>query len=128
LAKLPHLDEENKRRQAIAKIYEDLLSDTPVFKPSIGSATEHVFHQYVIRTEKRDDLKKYLDDKNIQTSIHYPLPIHLQPAYCNILSLPYPLYWTEIIYPDILSLPIYPQMTNDQAYRVGETIRNWFHR
>jgi dTDP-4-amino-4,6-dideoxygalactose transaminase len=121
--KLKYLDEENKRRQEIAALYDSVLSGLPLTLPSKCS----VYHQYVIRMNDRDSLKRYLQENSIGTAIHYPLPIHLQPAYCDSAIVNREkLVETETAYGQILSLPIYPQLQNDDVIRIADEIRNWF--
>jgi dTDP-4-amino-4,6-dideoxygalactose transaminase len=123
--KLKYVEEENVRRKQIASLYDSLLTGLPVQLPSNHS----VYHQYVIRTIQRDALKSFLQEKSIGTAIHYPVPVHLQPAYREQAEVyRKDLVETERACEQILSLPIYPQLQNDQVIRVGEEIRSWFHR
>lgn len=124
--KLRYLDEENKRRQRIASIYDDLLSETDLILPRPQRKTQHVYHQYVIRSKQRDELREFLEKNCIGTLIHYPLPVHLQNAYQGRLIIGAgTLRITEQICGEILSLPIYPQMTDEQVRSAGELIKYW---
>ena len=124
--KLKHLSAENVRRREIAKLYDDALSGRnfrlPKSKPGIG----HVFHQYVIRAPQRDNLKSFLEKRGIGTAIHYPVPVHLQPAYQSRVPLPKSgLPQTENAAREILSLPMHPQLTDAEAKQVAEAMRNF---
>jgi Predicted pyridoxal phosphate-dependent enzyme apparently involved in regulation of cell wall biogenesis len=123
--KLKYLDQEIKRRREIADLYDSLLTEFPITIPSKSS----VYHQYVICVENRDSLRQHLQKDFIGTAIHYPLPVHLQPAYLEE-SIPYRknLMETEKVCRQILSLPLYPELENSKVIRVGEQIRKWFNQ
>jgi dTDP-4-amino-4,6-dideoxygalactose transaminase len=123
--KLKYLEAENSRRRTIASMYDEILSGSAILTPHVRNDCHHVYHQYVIRTEKRDDLRNFLTVNSIQTSIHYPLPVHLQPAYKNRIPLGDSLQVTERLAREILSLPVYPELTNQQVERIGEAILGW---
>ncbi len=124
--KLKYLDSDNNRRQQIASMYDEMLTGTTLITPQITKGTRSVYHQYVIRLKERDALRDYLDRNAIQTSIHYPVPVHLQPAYRDRIPMDYRgLPETENICREILSLPMYPQLTDEQVRRVGQTIAEW---
>jgi dTDP-4-amino-4,6-dideoxygalactose transaminase len=126
-AKLPALDAENRRRRQIAAAYNEMLMALPLQTPACAPRTEHVYHQYVIRTAERDDLRAYLQGQGIGTLIHYPVPVHLQPAYAaRDLTLGAPLPVTEKACAEILSLPMHPHLTDEQVERVGDAIRKWY--
>lgn len=118
--KLTHLDEENRRRQQIAQLYDDLLSDSGVIVPYVKKNVKHVYHQYVIQTRKRDELKAFLKEHGVDTLIHYPVPVHMQPAYQKLSGRR--LKSTEQVCSTILSLPVHPQVTDQQVERVSELI------
>jgi dTDP-4-amino-4,6-dideoxygalactose transaminase len=94
--------------------------------PVVRPGATHVYHQYVVRLSQREALRTYLRQETIGTLIHYPAPVHLQPAYRNRVPLVAPLSWTEEIVPQVLSLPMFPQLRDDQIQRVGECIAH-FH-
>ncbi|HEX3537203.1 MAG TPA: DegT/DnrJ/EryC1/StrS family aminotransferase [Stellaceae bacterium] len=108
--KLPRLGDDNARRQAIATRYDDALGELPLDLPCRHAERTHVFHQYVVRTPKRDRLREHLRAARIGTGIHYPVPVHLQPAYRNVAIGPSGLAETEQACREILSLPMYPQL------------------
>ena len=120
--KLRYLDAENECRRRLAQSYHTVLADTGISLPEARPGAAHVFHQYAICLPQRDALKTYLRQAGVGTSIHYPVPVHLQPAYQNRLPGVASLPWTERVARQVLSLPIYPQMNDDQARRVGECI------
>lgn len=122
LVKLRHLDEENMQRQGLARIYDALLADTGLTLPEVRSGVTHVYHQYVVRLPQRDALRNYLRQVGIGTLVHYPAPVHLQPAYQGRLPLVAPLPWTEQAAHQVLSLPMFPQLSNDHVQHVGNSI------
>jgi len=127
--KLAHLDEENYRRQQVAHHYDTLLFNTPLKLPQKCGNIDHVYHQYVVRDKKRDDLRAFLKDNSIGTLIHYPLPVHLQPAYHGRVAIAgRGLEVTEQIGREILSLPMYPQLSNEQVQYVSEKIISWYQK
>ena len=124
--KLRYLNEENLRRQGLAQMYNTLLADIGLTLPEVRSGISHVYHQYVVRLPQRDALRSYLRQSGIGTLVHYPAPVHLQPAYRGRMPLVAPLQWTEQIAMQVLSLPIFPQMGDDHARHVCECIRQFF--
>ena len=125
--KLRCLAADNARRQAIAARYDAGLAGLPVVLPARRPEATHVFHQYVIRVAERDALRARLRTGGIGTGIHYPVPVHQQPAYRDRLSCgPSGLGVTERAAPQILSLPIYPQLSGYAADRVVAEIRAFF--
>ncbi len=123
--KLKYLDQDNRRRQSIARWYNSALAESALSLPQTSPGATHVFHQYVVRTEKRDDLKAYLGHHEIGTLIHYPVPIHKQPAYAEKLPAVVGLKQTEAIAAQILSLPMYPELTDDQVEIVCKFVTSW---
>jgi len=124
--KLQHLDKDNKRRQSLALLYDELLADIGLTLPEVRAGMNHVYHQYAVRLPQRDALQNYLQNAGIGTSIHYPVPIHLQPAYRDRLPLVAPLHRTEQVARQILSFPMFPQLSDDQIRRVGECIVRFY--
>jgi dTDP-4-amino-4,6-dideoxygalactose transaminase len=118
--KLKYLNKDNDRRKKIAGIYESGLKGSSSKLPLIRKDSGHVFHLYVIRTEKRDELKRFLESCGILTLIHYPVPVHMQPAYSTYSKSPLPV--TEQAVYDILSLPMYPELSDDDVNFVIEKI------
>jgi len=123
--KLPHLDTENESRRRIAAIYQSVLAGVGPVLPKTGSDVAHVFHQFVIRTPRRDELKAYLKERGIGTLIHYPVPVHRQPAYARRSRGGEHLPNTEKIAGQILSLPMFPELREEHALTVARKIREW---
>ena len=126
-AKLDSLDADNARRQAIAARYDAGLAGLPVALPRPRTGGSHVFHQYVVRTAKRDRLREHLRQAQIGTGIHYPLPVHLHPAYLGrVPAGPGGLCRSEKAAREILSLPMFPQLDDAAVERVIAEIRRFF--
>jgi dTDP-4-amino-4,6-dideoxygalactose transaminase len=123
--KLPHLDRTNEARRNIARIYDSRLDETDLILPTRPADAGHVFHQYVIRTAKRDSLRRYLGERGIGTQIHYPVPVHLQPAYAERFPAEYLLPRTEDAAKQIVSLPIYPELLPLDVQNVAGEIVSW---
>ena len=124
--KLQYLDQENAQRRQLAEIYNDMLSATPLILPQTHPDVDSVYHQYVVKSRERDLLKEFLKANSVGTLIHYPIPVHRQPAYQDRVSIGSGgLPETERVCQEILSLPMYPQMTSEQAHRVAELIAGW---
>lgn len=123
--KLRTLDADNGKRAKIASLYDKGLEGTGVIIPPRRENTSHVYHLYVIRTKQRDNLKNFLSEKEIGTGIHYPMPIHLQKAYLGKLKGADYLRVTERAANEILSLPMYPELTESDANKVIAAIREF---
>ncbi len=126
--KLTYLEAENTRRRKLAQMYTMYLADTSLILPASGPNVTHVYHQYTICLPQRDALRSHLKQAEIGTLIHYPIPIHLQPAYQDRLTQVVPLPHTERISQQILSLPMFPQMTEAQVQRVCQAINHFFRQ
>lgn len=116
--KLQFLDEDNNRRREIAALYDELLADSDLILPQRREDATHVFHLYVVRSAGRDELLAQLRAKEIAPAIHYPVPVHLQPAYRGRLAAR-DLANTERAAREILSLPIYPELTDAEVEKVA---------
>lgn len=123
--KLPYLNEENGKRQSLASVYNDVLSPTNLILPKCRPFATHVYHQYVLRSSHRDALRSFLLDGGIGTTIHYPLPIHQQPAFQDRVRCVSSMANSNAIAKEILSLPIYPELSLDDARKVAQTIVKW---
>lgn len=123
--KLRHLDEWNTRRRELADLYLGLLSKTDLVLPSQPKDSQHVFHQFVIRHPRRDELQAYLRAHGIHSLVHYPAPIHLQPAYANLSPMDGTLSKSERAAHEVLSLPMFPELTEEEVGRVSQTIREF---
>lgn len=113
--KLKYLDEWNKRRNEIAKLYLSKINNPVIKIPLINKNSNHVFHLFIIRTTKRNKLLKYLNNNNISYGIHYPYPIHLQKAYSNLGYNKKDLPNTYLFSKEIISLPIFPELTTNEV-------------
>src|SRR5262249_27475328 len=127
-AKLPRLTADNDRRQAIALRYDDGLAGPPLKLPHRRPGPTHVFHQYVIPSPRADEMREHLRSVSIGAGIHYPAPVHLQPAYRDIAIGPGGLAETERVCHEILSLPMYPQLPDASVDRVIGEIHRFFGR
>ncbi len=124
--KLKLLDGWNERRRKIAHFYNKALKGLPVVTPEEAKDVFHVYHLYVIRSERRDKLFEHLKRSGIGCGMHYPLPIHLQEAMKGNGYKRGDLPKTEKIASEILSLPMYPHLTEEKAGKVVETIINFY--
>ncbi|MCC6317738.1 MAG: DegT/DnrJ/EryC1/StrS family aminotransferase [Gemmatimonadaceae bacterium] len=128
-AKLPHLSHWSAGRRANAAYYSSNLADVPGIRtPVVDPANESIFNQYTIRAERRDELQAHLKARGIGTSIYYPLPLHLQPcfAYLGLKEGQFPE--SERASREVLSLPIYPELTSAQLDEVVGTVRAFYGR
>jgi dTDP-4-amino-4,6-dideoxygalactose transaminase len=121
--KLTHLDDWNNGRRGRAATYNELLRDTGLVLPREMEYARHVYHVYAVQCEKRDELQTHLADKGIQTGVHYPIPIHLQPAYASLGYKSGDLPVTEQLCERVLSLPMFPELTERQIQLVADTIQ-----
>jgi dTDP-4-amino-4,6-dideoxygalactose transaminase len=122
--RLPLLDGTNRRRNEIAAAYDAVLADSAIITPARRDGAGHVFHQYVIRHPARDRLAALLKEQGVGTGIHYPMPVHRQPAYLDRVALgPAGCRETEAASREILSLPMFPELTDEQVERVCEALR-----
>jgi len=120
--KLKYLEKWNAARRWNAKLYQESLEGSGVVTPTEAAGAESVWHLYVIRTEQRDELKDHLINRDIRASIHYPIPIHLQPAYQDLEYKRGAFPVTESYAQQLLSLPMYAEMTQAQIEFVAKTI------
>jgi len=122
--KLRHLDAWNARRREIAACYEQLLTGTGAVPVAVPLGSEPVYHQFVIRTGDRDRLRRALEGERIQTGIHYPIPLHRQPAFAPYVSpsSSATLRVTDAAAAEIVSLPMYPELSDDDVVRVAAAI------
>lgn len=123
--KLQHLDQDNAERVRIASIYRAGLNGCDIVLPTSRQETRHVYHLYVVRTPRRDALKQHLTDKGIAALVHYPVPIHLQPAYRGRLAGNGSLQETEQAAQEVLSLPIYPELKEADLEAVIGAVRRF---
>lgn len=121
--KLRYLPDWQKARQANAAKYSKLLAAIPGIRtPQIPDGYDHVFHQYTIRSDRRDALRKFLAEQKIGSTIYYPVPLHLQPLYASLGHKPGEFPNAEHLAGEILSLPMYPELSEEKIQRVAATI------
>ena len=121
--KLRYIDEENRQRRRIAKLYQEEIKNPHITLPDLSTGPDNVWHIFPVLTPERDALQAYLKSQGIETLIHYPIPPHRQRCYpeWNGLSLPV----TEKIHAQELSLPVSPVMTQEEAQKVISALNNW---
>lgn len=125
--KLQYLDEWNEKRRQIAKTYDSNLHNI-VQIPYIKPENETVYHQYTIRTPKRDELRQHLSEHDIGTSIHYPMPLHLQEAFKYLGYKQGDFPESEKAAQEVLSLPIHQYLSDDEVKYVIDTVRKFFEK
>jgi len=124
--KLKRLDEENQKRIKLAEQYLDGLQGLPLGLPRKRGDCEHVYHLFVIRTNERESLQDYIGRNGISTSIQYPIPIHKQPYYMSVgqnRSLPV----TEKLAKEIVSLPMYPELSLEEIRKIINSVKEFCH-
>ena len=125
--KLKYLDEKNKKRQKAAEVYLKELKNVKEIKlPGFRKKSSHIYHLFVIETEKRDELQKFLKEKEIDTLVHYPIPIHKQKCFAEYNNIKLPE--TEKKVQHILSLPIHPYLTEEEVIFVCDKIKEFFSK
>jgi dTDP-4-amino-4,6-dideoxygalactose transaminase len=124
--KLKRLDAWNGQRAANAAAYTKGLAGLPIETPKVPEGRTHIFHLYVIRTDRRDELQAHLTARGVSTLIHYPVPIHLQQAYRSLGLGPGSFPISERMAGRILSLPMFPELTAAQTQEVVEGVRAFF--
>ncbi len=121
--KLRHLDGWNESRRRLASTYDELLAGSEAGLPHSLPDVEHVHHLYVIQVDERERVRAELEARGIGTGVHYPVPIHLQPAYRSSGSLSGSFPVTEAAAQRVLSLPMYPELTETDVRRVAAAVR-----
>jgi dTDP-4-amino-4,6-dideoxygalactose transaminase len=133
--KLPYLERWNQQRRERAAAYDRLLTqsgllsgtaDSPVRGLATSPHTHHVYHQYVIRAKRRDDLRQFLADRKIGTEIYYPIPIHLQPVFAYLGYREGDLPESERAAREVLALPMFPELTEHEQQWVVESIAEFY--
>lgn len=123
-AKRPHLAQWNAQRRSNALAYHELLAGTPLVLPA--DVPGHVWHHFVVRAPKRDELRAYLKEREIETEIYYPTPLHLQPCFPGGKRGDCPE--AERAAAEVLALPVHPDLSSDQLQFVAETVRTFYAR
>lgn len=124
--KLTHLPAANEARRSIAKQYREQLAHLPVEIPVEREYVDHVYHQFVMQVDQRDELRSFLDQQGIQTGIHYPIPIHKLKVFAESEFARKSFPETEAAANRMLSLPIFPGLTTEEIAHVTSTISTFF--
>ena len=126
-AKLPYLEGWSAKRRAHAKFYDNALAGVPgMATPFVDPRNESIFNQYTIRAERRDDLQAFLKQKGIGSAIYYPLPLHLQPCFAYLGYKKGSMPESEKAAAEVLSLPIFPELTDGQLDEVAAGVRAFY--
>jgi dTDP-4-amino-4,6-dideoxygalactose transaminase len=127
LAKLPYLKQWNQMRRDNAKLYDELLNGVEqIITPFVRPNTTHTFHIYAIRAQRRNKLKEFLLQKGIQTIIHYPKSLPNLPAYSRFNHKPQDFPVASALQEEVLSLPIYPELREEQIRYVCSCIKEFY--
>lgn len=129
LAKLPHLESWNAKRSEHASVYMDRLKNIrEVILPVVRPGTTHTFHLFVIRAQRRDALRDFLQEQGIQTLVHYPCALPNLPAYRYLDQSPSDFPVSSRLQEEVLSLPVYPELTTEQITYVCENIKEFYQK
>ncbi len=127
LAKLPYLAQWSAKRREHASYYTKALAELRQVKPPVvDAANEHIFHQYTLRAERRDELQAHLKKEGIGHAVYYPIPLHRQPCFAHLGYTDGSLPHAEQAAREAISLPIYPELTRAQLDRVIDAIRGFY--
>jgi len=126
--KLKHLEDDNRKRRQLAGVYKRELSGTSLILPKERDGVEHAYHLYVVRLGKRDSLQAFLLEKDIGALIHYPVPIHLQPAYQGRLPIRKGLPEAEKAAREVISLPMYPELKEEEIMTVIREVTEFMEK
>ena len=124
--KLRHLEQWTERRRAFARAYNQALAEYDVERPAEMPWARHVYHLYTVRSKDRDGLQKALLEEGIQTAVHYAEPVHVQPAYSDLGYARGAFPEAEQAAGEVLSLPMYPEITDEQIQQVGQAFDRIF--
>ena len=122
--KLRYLDADNNKRKAIAKVYFSKINNDTIILPTCKDLKQHAFHLFVVRSKKRDALKKYLFENGVETLIHYPISIHKQLAYKELNQLKFPV--SEQLSKEMLSLPIHQKLEDFEVVKIIDLMNSFF--
>jgi dTDP-4-amino-4,6-dideoxygalactose transaminase len=120
--KLPYLDGWNQRRREIARRYNEAFANKDIICPQEAKERFHIYHLYVVRVKQRERFQSLLQEKGLSTIIHYPIPVHLQESYSEHHTQGKKLPITEKLASEIVSLPLYPELTDDEVDYVIESV------
>jgi len=124
--KLKHLQRWTDERRRVAKRYGELLANTPLQLPRETPDVQSAWHLYTVRSSRRDELKKFLDENGIGNAVHYPLPLHLQKAVAHLGHRAGDFPIAEQASREVLSLPMFPELTDAQIQRVAAVVKQFF--
>jgi dTDP-4-amino-4,6-dideoxygalactose transaminase len=124
--KLGTLDDQNRKRMELAQLYRDAMSGLDLVLPQPVDGTAHVYHLYVIRSSRRDGLQRFLRGRGVGAMVHYPVPIHCQPAYRDSICVHDGMGVTLKAAAEILSLPMYPELTVTEAHVVAKAVCDFY--
>jgi len=124
--KLKYLDEWNAKRREIADIYDGLFAGSPVVTPRIDAGNVSIYHQYTIAVPQRDELQKYLAENKIGSAVFYPRPLHLQDCFAELGYSEGDMPVAEKVCREVLSLPVYPELSADQIEFVATTVLKFY--
>lgn len=122
-AKLRRLDSWNERRREIAQIYLESLAGSPLELPREVESRRHVYHLFVVETRERDVFRRELGNRGVETLVHYPRAVHQQPAYADLARPAGGLAVSERLVREIVSLPLYPELRDDEIVLVADAVR-----
>lgn len=128
LVKAGHLARWNQARRARAAVYDELLADVggDLTRPATEPGNEHTYHQYVIRSSRRDALAVHLKERGIGSAVYYPIPLHLQACFSSLGYREGDFPVAETACREVLALPLYPELTDDEQTRVADAIRAFY--
>lgn len=126
--KLRYLDADNEARANLASKYNHALEGIGLVTPKRRQESTHVYHLYVVRSAERDGMQAFLKTRGVGALIHYPVPVHLQPAYCDKAHRSDNLFETEKAAHGVLSLPIYPELPGNELLKVLEILQNYWEK
>lgn len=125
--KLRYLEAWNRVRGEKARFYDHLLADVPVVRPHRAEERKHIYHLYIIQTERREELMQFLQGQGIATAAYYPVPLHLQEVYRNLGYRPGDLPVAEEVCRRGMALPLYPELDQATQEQIAERVRDFFH-
>jgi dTDP-4-amino-4,6-dideoxygalactose transaminase len=126
-AKLPHLEAWTVARRAHACAYGELFEGLgPVRTPGVAEGNFHVYNQYTLRVERRDELRRFLSDRGVGTGVYYPVPLHLQPCFAELGYREGDLPVSEALCREVLSLPVFPELSDEGRSEVAAGVRAFY--
>jgi len=124
--KLKHIDQFNEARRNNASAYCAALDNKNIILPSVAQGSEHVFHQFTIRAQNRDAIAQALTEKGIASAVYYPVPLHQQEVFVKLYNDSTSLPVSETCAGEVLSLPMFPELSGEEIQRIAGVIRSTF--